>query len=75
MLADMPPGSEHVRGTDVALSLSGDDADELRRSWEALSGGGEVPVPLERQLWGDVFGMCTDRFGVSRMVDISGDQA
>jgi PhnB protein len=75
MLSDVPPGSQHSRGNDMAVSLSGDDADELRRSWEALSEGGEVQVPLEKQMWGDVFGMCTDRFGVSWMVNISGDQA
>ncbi len=27
-------------------------------------------MPLEKQMWGDVFGMCTDRFGISWMVDI-----
>jgi PhnB protein len=59
----------------MAISLSGDDADELRRCWERLSDGGAVQVPLEQQVWGDVFGMCTDRFGVSWMVNIAGDAA
>jgi PhnB protein len=75
MLADMPPGEDHRPGNDVALSLSGDDADELRRCWGQLSEGGAVHVPLEPQMWGDVFGMCTDRFGVSWMVNIAGDAA
>lgn len=75
MLADVPPGTEHTRGNDVAISLSGDDTDELRRYWDALSEGGAVQVPLEPQMWGDVFGMCTDRFGVSWMVNIAGDAA
>ena len=75
MLADVPPGEEHRPGNDVAISLSGDDADELRRYWEQLADGGTVQVPLEPQMWGDVFGMCTDRFGVSWMVNIAGDAA
>lgn len=75
MLSDTPPGTEHTRGNDMAVSLSGDDADELRRNWDALSDGGQVQVPLEQQMWGDVFGMCTDRFGVSWMVNIAGDAA
>jgi PhnB protein len=29
-----------------------------------------VTMPLEKQMWGDEFGMCVDRFGVSWMVDI-----
>jgi PhnB protein len=28
-------------------------------------------VPLEKQMWGDEFGMCTDRFGIAWMVNIS----
>ncbi|CAM5712425.1 Glyoxalase/fosfomycin resistance/dioxygenase domain-containing protein OS=Streptomyces glaucescens OX=1907 GN=SGLAU_29385 PE=4 SV=1 [Streptomyces glaucescens] len=53
------------------MSLSGDDADELRGYWEKLSADASVSVPLEKQMWGDVFGMCTDRFGVPWMVDIT----
>ncbi len=60
-----PPARERDR-----LSLSGDDADELRGYWAALSADGTVTVPLELQMWGDKFGACTDRFGVSWMVDI-----
>ena len=70
MAADTPPGMEHRPGTNIAISLSGDDADELRGYWEALSAGGSVSVPLEKQMWGDEFGMCTDRFGIGWMVNI-----
>jgi PhnB protein len=74
MGADSPPGMEHQRGNDMAVSLSGDDADELRGYWEKLSDGGVVQVPLERQMWGDEFGMCDDRFGVTWMVNIGSAQ-
>jgi PhnB protein len=70
MGADSPPGTPLNRGDDVALSLSGDDGDELRGYWERLSDGGTVSVPLEKQMWGDEFGMCADRFGVRWMVNI-----
>ncbi|OWA11432.1 hypothetical protein B9W62_04905 [Streptomyces sp. CS113] len=71
MGADTPPGMEYTPGNTFAVSLSGDDAAELRGYWEKLSAGGAVAVPLEKQMWGDVFGMCTDRFGVTWMVNIS----
>ncbi|MEU7038768.1 VOC family protein [Streptomyces sp. NPDC046237] len=71
MGADVPPGMEHKTGTNFAVSLSGDDADELRGYWEKLSAEGAVSVPLEKQMWGDVFGMCTDKFGITWMVNIS----
>jgi PhnB protein len=71
MASDSPPGMEYKAGNDMAVSLSGDDADALRGYWDKLSGGGSVAVPLEKQMWGDTFGMCEDRFGVTWMVNIS----
>ncbi|WP_371667423.1 VOC family protein [Streptomyces sp. NBC_00289] len=70
MGADVPPDMEHNPGNSFAVSLSGDDDAELRGYWEKLSAGGSVSVPLEKQMWGDVFGMCTDRFGIPWMVNI-----
>jgi PhnB protein len=70
MGADSPPGMPHTPGNTMTVSLSGDDADELRGYWERLSDGGTVTVPLEKQMWGDEFGACLDRFGVSWMVNI-----
>ncbi len=75
MGADMPPGAEYTPGNNIAVSLSGDDADELRGYWDKLSADGTVTVPLETQMWGDEFGMCVDRFGVTWMVNISQSQA
>ncbi|WP_037358034.1 VOC family protein [Amycolatopsis orientalis] len=70
MASDVPPGMEHQPGTNISISLSGDDGDLLRRCWDKLSEGGTVSVPLEKQMWGDEFGACTDRFGISWMVNI-----
>jgi PhnB protein len=74
MAADTPPGAQHSRGSNFSVSLSGDDDAELRGYWEKLSEGGSVAVPLEKQMWGDVFGMCTDRFGITWMVNIGQPQ-
>jgi PhnB protein len=70
MASDLGPGMEHVPGTTITISLSGEDGDELRGYWEKLIVGGQVTMPLEKQAWGDEFGMCTDRFGVPWMVDV-----
>ncbi len=69
-----PAGMESTPGDNIAVSLSGDDADELRGYWEKLSSGGSVPVPLEKQVWGDEFGMCVDQFGIHWMVNIAQPQ-
>ena len=71
MGADAPPGTEVTSGNDISVSLSGDDSADLHRYWDRLSDGGNVEVALERQMWGDVFGMCTDRFGIRWLVNIS----
>jgi PhnB protein len=70
MGADTPPGMEHTPGNNITVSLSGDNTDELRGYWQKLSDSGTVSVPLEKQMWGDEFGMCEDQFGVPWMVNI-----
>jgi PhnB protein len=71
MAADTPPGMEHTPGNNMAVSLSGDDLDELRGYWAELSDSGTVSVPLEKQMWGDEFGMCIDKFGITWLVNIT----
>lgn len=72
MAADTPEGQSVTPGTNITLSLSGDDTDELSGYFEKLSDGGTVTMPLEKQMWGDTFGMLTDRFGTHWMVNITG---
>ena len=71
MAADTPPGMDRTEGTSMSISLSGDDAEELRGYFAKLSDGGTVTVALEKQMWGDEFGMCVDPFGVAWMVNIA----
>jgi len=76
MVADAPPEMVQVtQGDNISISLSGDDADDLRRWFDALAEGGRVVMPLGKQPWGDVFGALVDRFGISWLVNIDGDAA
>ena len=75
MASDTPPGMPHQPGGTISISLSGDDADELRRWFAGLAEGGQVTLPLEKQMWGDEFGMVTDKFGINWMVNIAQPQA
>ena len=70
MAADTPPGMELNAGNNITISLSGDDAD-LRGYFEKLAAGGSIMMPLEKQMWGDEFGMLIDKFGVPWMVNIT----
>lgn len=50
MGADAPPGTTLHPGDNVTLCLNGDDTEELRGWFATLSEGGEVHVPLEKQM-------------------------
>jgi PhnB protein len=71
MASDTPDRMEYKPGTNYSVSLSGDDEAELTGYWNKLSEGGSVSMPLEKAIWGDSFGMCTDRFGVHWLVNIA----
>jgi PhnB protein len=75
MASDIMPDMPFNPGNTITVSLSGDDGDRLRGYFEKLSAGGTVTMPLEKQMWGDEFGMCTDRFGTAWMVNIGQPQS
>lgn len=75
MASDTPNSMEYTPGNNYSVSLSGDDEAGLRGYWEKLSAGGNVAMPLAKAPWGDTFGMCTDRFGVQWLVNITGAEA
>lgn len=74
MASDTPKRMEYRPGKNVSMSLSGDHAEEDRLStiFGMLSAGGNVTQPLEKAVWGDTFGMVTDKFGIDWLVNIAG---
>ena len=71
MASDAPPGMDVSSGAgNITISLSGDEEQQLRGYWDKLSEGGTVTMPFEKQMWGDLYGKCTDKFGVPWMVDV-----
>lgn len=61
-------------GDSVSLSIAPDDAGSGRTIFEALSEGGRVTMPYERQFWGADYGMCIDRFGIHWMVNYASEE-
>jgi PhnB protein len=73
MASDTPKHmGEYKAGSNISISLSGEDEAELKGYWEKLLEGGTQTVPLEKAPWGDTFGMLTDKFGINWMVNIAG---
>jgi PhnB protein len=62
------PGGDGPRNS-VWVSLTVDAVDEAERIFHALAEGGAVVMPIGETFWALRFGMLTDRFGVSWMVN------
>ncbi len=74
MASDDPTGDgAGVKGAAVSVIL--EDVAEARRIFEALADGGEIHMPMGETFWSPAFGSCTDRYGVSWMVNVNGEGA
>jgi len=55
-------------------SVRGETLDEVTRYWNALADGGTVIEPLAASAWTPGFGMLTDRFGVTWVLDVQANR-
>lgn len=67
MLSDGPGEGEIQKGGPVSVALDLDDADELKRVFDALASSGTVIQPIMDAPWGGLFAVVTDRYQVSWM--------
>ncbi|MFJ2551559.1 VOC family protein [Microbacterium sp. NPDC087591] len=51
-------------------SLRGDSLEQITGYWDALSEGAVIVEPLAASAWSAGFGMLTDRFGVTWVLDV-----
>lgn len=68
MASDSPKASD--KAAKVELSLGGTDEAKMREIFNTLAEGGTLKMPLEKQFWGDTYGMLTDKFGVDWNMNI-----
>jgi len=72
MAYDVPSSRPWSRGADpFFVSLRGDTAEEVAALWERLAEGSTVVVPLAPSQWAPLYGMLTDPFGVTWVVDVA----
>jgi len=69
MAADAPPGYPFEGHKGFSLSVQSKDVKEGERLFNALSAGAKVTMPFAPTFWAAGFGMLTDQFGVSWMVN------
>lgn len=76
MAYDVPAGrSWHPGVIPFFVSVIGDAADEVTGYWDGLSAGATITVPLGPAAWSPLYGMLTDRFGVTWVLGIEGRPA
>ena len=57
-----------------SITIAADSVEEARRFFDELSPGGTVAIPFGPQPWSPGFGMTTDRFGVTWVIDSPSEQ-
>jgi PhnB protein len=65
-------GRTLTMGNNFSISLEAETSGEAERLFGALSAGGRTDMPLGRTEWAELYGMCTDRYGVQWMVNFPG---
>jgi PhnB protein len=69
---DMPAGRGAVnKGNNFFVTLNTNSEAETDTLFGKLAEGATVMMPLEKQFWGDYFGMLTDKFGIQWMLTYS----
>jgi PhnB protein len=67
MASDMQGPVAFVQGNNMAISINCDSEKEIRTFFKNLSAGGEIIEDLNKQFWGGLFGVLTDKFGIRWM--------
>ena len=71
MFSDCIPGSGYIKGTNIALTLGTGDADEIKRIYAALSEGGSIKMELGKTFFSELYGMITDKFGITWQLSLT----
>lgn len=76
MAYDVQAGRDYDPGANAFfVSVRGTSVDEVRARWGALSEGATILQPLGRSPWSAAYGMLSDRFGVTWILDVAPDAA
>lgn len=76
MAYDVPAALPFSRGDDpFFISLRGKSASEVEALWARLVDGSTVKVPLAPSQWAPLYGMLTDPFGITWVVDVEVEYA
>lgn len=64
MFSDVPPGMPFIKGNNIALIITHEDVEEIKRLFGLLSKGDTVEMLLQETFWSKAYGSLTDKFGI-----------
>ena len=75
MAYDVQPSKPFAAGENAYyIALRGDDPTETQHMWDGLADGATIHTPLAPAPFAPLYGMLTDRFGVTWIVDVTPPQ-
>jgi PhnB protein len=74
MAYDVQPTKPFERGQNsFYVALRSETAEETQALWDGLSDGATIHQPLGETPWSALYGMLTDRFGITWVLDVESD--
>jgi PhnB protein len=61
-------------GDNISISITLDDETEASRIFDALAAEGDIIMPLGKEFWSELFGICRDKFGIQWMINFTPKQ-
>lgn len=72
MAYDVQSGRDHDPGRHAFyVSVRGTAVDEIQARWDALAEGATIVQPIGPSPWSPAYGMLTDRFGITWILDVA----
>ena len=65
-----PWNTDFNAGNNFSISIHADSKEAADKLFETLSAQGIVMMPMNQTFWGSYFGMFTDQFGISWMINV-----
>lgn len=74
MMCDDAGPAAATRGGIISLAIGLNDPARAAQLFGKLADGGSVVMPLEKTYWAEAFGVVTDKFGITWMINSAASQ-
>lgn len=74
MFSDTYPGEPYQRGNAIQIAIRPQEPEVAESIFNALAEGGQVVLPLQKTDWSPMYGMVTDRYGITFQVNVTAGQ-